>query len=458
MTELVVDNFAGGGGASVGIEDAIGGTVDIAINHDAAAIAMHEANHPGTHHYQEDIWQVNPVQACKGQRVGLAWFSPDCKHFSRAKGGAPKRSKEIRSLAWTVTYWAGQVRPRVIILENVEEFEDWGPLDAMGRPDKDKMGETFKQWVAALQDLGYKVEWRSLVAADYGAPTTRKRLFLIARCDGLPIVWPEATHTKDEHTPAHSIIDWSLDCPSVFGKRPSGRPLAKATMDRIAKGLERFVFNQEVPTPFIIRTGHAWKDGTVPGGWRGQSLNDPLATVCATNDKNLVVPFIARHWGGMVGKDITHPWPTVTERCAQDQLAAAFLTKFYGTSVGSDARSPLGTVTAGGWKHGLVEAFLLKYYGTGGPRSVSEPLDTLTTKARYGLVEVYGEQYQLVDVGMRMLQPHELYAAQDFPEDYDINPVLPTTGKRITKTDQLRLCGNSVVPRMSKVLVEANYQ
>lgn len=424
-TELIVDNFAGGGGASVGIEDAAGRRVDIAINHDAAAVAMHTRNHPLTYHYQSDIWDVDPEQACRGNKVGLAWFSPDCKHFSRAKGGAPNRSTEIRSLAWTVTLWAAKVRPRVIMLENVEEFEDWGPLDYAGRPDKARAGETFNQWLGSLRMLGYHVEWRSLSAADYGAPTTRRRLFLIARRDGQPIVWPKATHNQSNYTAAHTVIDWSLPCPSVFGKRPNGKTLAKATMDRVARGLERFVFNSDEPKPFIIRTGHAWKDGRVPGGWRGQALEQPLATVCATNDKALVMPFVARHWGGMTGRSISQPWPTLTEKACQDQLCAAFL---------------------------------LKYYGTGGARSVSEPLDTLTTKARYGLVQVYGEPYQLVDVGMRMLEPHELYAAQDFPDDYVIDFTMPHTGRRITKTDQLRLCGNSVVPRMSKVLVEANYR
>ena len=352
MSELIVDNFAGGGGASLGIEDGAGRRVDIAINHDASAVAMHEANHPDTYHYRENIWQVDPTEACGGRRVGLAWFSPDCKHFSRAKGGAPNRSEDVRSLAWTVCYWAAKVRPRVIMLENVEEFEDWGPLDYAGRPDRSRMGETFQQWVGSLRDLGYHVEWRSLSAADYGAPTTRKRLFLIARCDGQPIVWPRATHRQSEYTPAHTIIDWSLPCPSVFGNRPSGRPLVKSTMDRIAEGLRRFVFNAEEPMPFIIRTGHAWKDGTVPGGWRGQTIDQPLATVCATNDKAIIAPFIARHWGGMVGRSINKPWPTLTTKACQDQL---------------------------------VTAFLLKYYGNGGARSVNAPVDTLTTKAGYGL-------------------------------------------------------------------------
>ncbi len=419
--ELVVDNFAGGGGASVGLEDGLGRSVDIAINHDADAVCMHQANHPNARHYHEDILDVSPTEAAGGQRVGLAWFSPDCKHFSRAKGGQPNRSDKVRGLAWVVTRWAEEVRPRIIMLENVEEFEDWGPLDECGRPIKERMGETFREWNRRLHVLGYKVQWRSLVAADYGAPTTRRRLFLIARRDGLPIVWPKESHAKEEHVPAHTIVDWSLECPSVFGARPSGRKLVKATMNRVVEGLRRFVFEAEYPTPFIIRTGHAWKDGTVPGGWRGQQITDPLATVCSTNDKNLVVPWVARHWGGMVGRDINMPWPTITQKGAQDQLCAAFL---------------------------------MKYFGTGGARPITEPIGALTTKARYGLVEVHGSQYQLMDVGMRMLQPHELYAAQAFPDDYIIDPVLD--GRRLTKTAQIKLCGNSVCPPIPKAMVQAN--
>ncbi len=379
---------------------------------------MHEVNHPGARHYTEDIWDVDPNEACKGKRVGLAWFSPDCKHFSKAKGGAPNRSEAVRGLAWVVTYWASQVKPRVIMLENVEEFENWGPLNPEGHPIRDKMGETFKQWIGRLEELGYKVEWRRLLAADYGAPTTRLRLFLIARCDGLPIVWPAATHAPETYRQAHEIIDWSLPCPSIFGRK---RPLVKATMDRIAKGLERYVFGQ-TQTPFLVRTGHAWKDGTVPGGWRGQTLDKPLATVCATNDKNLVVPFIARHWGGMVGREITRPWPTITAKGCQDQL---------------------------------LSAFLVKYFGTSTAQPLSKPIGTLTGKARYGLVTIEGQNYKLVDIGMRMLQPPELYAAQAFPSDYIIDPVLD--GKPLTKTAQIRLCGNSVCPPVPREMVRANY-
>lgn len=418
--ELVVDNFAGGGGASVGMEQGMDQTIDIAINHDDEAIAMHKANHPNTRHYMEDIWEVDPKEACRGQRVGLAWFSPDCKHFSRAKGSAPKRSKQIRGLAWVVLRWARAVRPRIIMLENVEEFRTWGPLGQDGRPIKARKGETFDTWARKLEREGYVVEFRTLIAADYGAPTTRKRLFMIARCDGQPIVWPAASHTKAEYKPAHSIIDWSLPCPSVFGRK---RPLVKATMDRIAKGLERFVFNSSEPDPYIIRTGHAWKGGRVPGGWRGQPLESPLATVCATNDKALIIPFVARHWGGMVGRSINLPWPTVTSKGCQDQI---------------------------------LSAFLIKYFGQSTVNSLNTPLGTLTSRDRYGLVTIKGEEYKLIDVGMRMLQPHELFAAQAFPADYIINPLY--NGKPLTKTTQVRLCGNSVCPPIPAAMVAANYE
>ncbi len=268
--ELIVDNFAGGGGASTGIEEATGFSVDIAINHDPKAIAMHKANHPNTKHYCEDVWQVDPVQACNGHPVGLAWFSPDCKHFSKAKGGKPK-DKNIRGLAWVACRWAGLVRPRVIMLENVEEFKTWGPLNRGHHPVKSKQGRTFDKFVRQLQDLGYEVQFRELVAADYGAPTMRKRFFMIARCDKKPIVWPEPTHAPADseavkkgllkpYVGAYTQIDFSRPCHSIFDtaeqiKKKYGikavRPLAPKTMERIARGLKKFVLDN--PEPFIVQ-------------------------------------------------------------------------------------------------------------------------------------------------------------------------------------------------------------
>jgi DNA (cytosine-5)-methyltransferase 1 len=440
--ELVIDNFAGGGGASTGIEAAIGRPCDIAINHNADAIRMHQANHPETRHYVEDIWQVDPREACSGLPVGLVWFSPDCTHFSRARGYKPV----IRGLAWTVVRWAKAVAPRVMVMENVEEFQTWGPLIEVERngetvqmPDPDRKGETFERWVAKLRDLGYAIEFRSLNAADYGAPTTRRRLFMIARRDRMQdqVVFPEATHGKGRDlpwVPAHEVIDWTLNCPSIFTRK---RKLADATMNRIAMGVERYVSNGD---PFIVRHGHYSKRtgaGLLPGKgaglFRGQSLDDPLATICATNDKNLVVPWLIKHYGGMVGNPMTDTIGTVTARDSQS-LAAALL-------------APEGATD----RSAQVNAFLLKYYGTAVGQSMKQPLHTITTKDRFALIEVLGTPYRIIDIGMRMLQPGELYSAQGFPTGYQHE--VDGEGVAFTKTQQIALCGNSVAPPVAEAIV-----
>lgn len=528
--ELVVDNFAGGGGASTGIEAAIGRPVDIAINHDPEAIAMHQANHPETKHFCENIWEVDPKEACGSRPVGLAWFSPDCTHFSRAKGSQP-REQGIRGLAWVVIRWARAVAPRVIVLENVEEFQTWGPLLEDGRPDPEQAGETFRDWLSQLASLGYTVEFRSIVAADYGAPTTRQRLFLVARRDGFNPAWPRPTHGKGCNEGWHSaaeVIDWSLPCPSIFDR---ARPLAEATLRRIAAGIRKYVIEALQPfivkyhggqawrgqdceqplhtvdtanrygivCPFVVRHGHystitgaGLEPGRGCGTFRGQSLSQPLATICATNDKHLVVPlvtaqwgnsvgrsvedplgtvtaiphhyltaaFVTKHYGGVVGHDVNRPLGVVTGR-DHHALTAAFLTKFYGTSTGADAREPLPTVTAnrkGGGHLAEVRAFLIKYYGAGGApqtANIFTPLHTVTAAARFGLgvVLLGGETYQIVDIGMRMLQPHELFAAQGFPASYVIDPEFH--GKPLTKTAQIKLAGNSVCPPVAQALVAA---
>ena len=291
LDEIIVDNFAGGGGASTGIELAAGRPVDIAINHDPDAILMHRTNHPYTTYYQASVWDVDPVEVCRGRQVGLAWFSPDCKHFSKAKGGKPV-SRNIRGLAWIVLRWAGTVRPRVIILENVEEFQTWGPV-RRGHPVKSKSGQTFRQWTEQLRALGYALEWRELVAADYGAPTTRKRFFLVARCDGRPIVWPEATHApadspevktgiKKPWRSAAEIIDWSLPTPSIFDSKEkirerygitAIRPLAGNTLRRVARGIDKFVIR--AAEPFLVAVNHG-------EGIRAKSLDNTMNTVNAT--------------------------------------------------------------------------------------------------------------------------------------------------------------------------------
>jgi len=489
--EIFVDNFAGGGGASTGIEMATGRSVDIAINHDPAAIAMHEANHPETVHYCESVWDVDPRTVTAGRPVALCWFSPDCTHFSKAKGGKP-RDKNIRGLAWVALRWAATVRPRVIILENVEEFVTWGPLDKNGYPDPKQKGRTFKTFVNALRRQGYQVDWRELRACDYGAPTIRKRLFLIARCDGRPIVWPEPTHGDPESAAVKSgklkpwrtaaeIIDWSIPCPSIFERK---RPLAENTMRRIARGIMKFVMNN--PNPFIIKVNHHGER------FRGQRIDEPMQTITAKNGWGIVAPVIARQFGQSVGHGVDEPLGTITAGgMGKSQLVAAFLAKYHteinhdargqtldrplltqdtsnrfalvtshlvkmrGTNIGQPVTEPLQTITAGGNHFGEVRAFLLKYYGsTDNGQQLDDPLHTITTKDRFGLVTIEGVDYQIVDIGMRMLEPHELFAAQGFPPTYIIDR--DVSGKPYPKSEQVARCGNSVPPPFAEALVRAN--
>lgn len=443
MKELIIDNFAGGGGASTGIELAIGRSVDIAINHDEAAILMHKTNHPNTKHYCENVWEVDPLVACQGRPVVLAWFSPDCKHFSKAKGGKPVE-KAIRGLAWVAVKWAKTVKPRVIMLENVEEFKTWGPLliDGKGNayPDPKRKGETFQQFIKALQRFGYKVDYRELRACDYGAPTNRKRFFLIARCDGKPIRWPEPTHgapnspevlsgTLKPWKTAAEIIDWSLPCLSIFERE---KPLAENTLKRIAKGIQKFVIDNLAP--FIVQVNHS----------KAQHH------YCAA--------FISKYYAGNYqgsGADLNNPAPTVTAK-DHNALITAFITKFYKTGIGQRADEPLHTVTTSPGHFAEVRAFLMTYYGNGEDigQKISEPLRTVTSKDRFGIVTVAGQDYQIVDIGMRMLQPKELFRAQGFPDDYVIDR--DYTGKAYSKTAQVARCGNAVPPPFAEALVRAN--
>jgi DNA (cytosine-5)-methyltransferase 1 len=655
--EIILDSFAGGGGASTGIEMALGRSPDVAINHDADALAMHEVNHPHTLHLNSNIWQIDPDAVMPGRPIGLAWFSPDCKHHSKAKGGKPL-SRNIRDLAWVVVLWAQRRRPRVILLENVEEFQDWCPLDETDRPAEGRKGETFRKWVGEFKKLGYKVEWRQLRACDYGAPTIRKRLFLAARCDGRPIVWPTPTHGNPKSEEVQSgklqpwrtaaeIIDWTLPCHSIFLTREEGRavgvnrPLAEATMARIAKGVQRYVI--DAAEPFIISVAHGFSGGrreypmeeplgTVTGGGiahglvvptiiqtgygerAGQSprvpgIDKPLGTVVAGGVKHALVetvlepaPFVtyAQHGGanrpadaplhtitasqkdqnaivvpviagcgGRAGqsrpRSADEPLQTVTTK-ADSVLAAVHLTKFSENSVGHLPDEPLHTVMAGAPRHGVVaahitkfntgsvgsgadeplhtitansfikrpggaapigvvaaflaqhnggkcpgsrpadepvstvtatgaqqgvvsahllslkgsdrrasdievphptvtaqgthsaevRAFLVKYYGNDKDGvSPAEPMHTVPTRDRFGLVMVHGEPYEIVDIGMRMLRPRELFRAQGFPDSYVIDR--RPDGTKLTGTASVRMCGNSVSPVMAKALVAANY-
>ncbi|PTM44734.1 DNA (cytosine-5)-methyltransferase 1 [Sphingomonas aerolata] len=620
---IIVDNFAGGGGASTGIEAATGRDIDVAINHDEEAIAMHTANHPRTRHHCQSIWSIDPLDAVTidgtPQPVRLAWFSPDCTHHSNARGGKP-REKGIRDLAWVVVSWVERLgpklKPAVIKVENVEEFLTWGPLDDEGKRIPGRNGEEFSKWIAALRRHGYKVEWKVLKASRYGTPTIRKRLCLIARCDGLPIVWPQETNgpgTPAPYRTAAECIDWSIPCPSIFLTKEEGRaigvkrPLADATMARIAKGIQRYVI--DAAQPFIVNLTHHGSERvesveepfkTITGAHRGEkalvvpivsyaqqggsnrSVEDPMHTICAsTKDQNTVVAahIMTMRNSGKPFNGADEPVHTITAHGAHLNVIAAHITKFHEGSVGHaadeplhtitsnsyikrpggnvplgivaatmvqtgygeregqaaralDIEAPLGTVVAGGGKHavvsaflaqhntmpnggihaghsaeepmstvtttgshqgvvaahlislkgsdrrdgpvdepvpaitagglhvGEVRAFLLKYYGgesSDEGHDIDAPLGSVTTRDRFGLVMVQGEPYQIVDIGMRMLTPRELFAAQGFPADYVIDPIGPS-GKPLTKTAQIRMCGNSVCPPLAAALVRANYE
>ena len=571
---LFVDNFAGGGGASTGIELATGYSVDIAINHDPEAIRMHKANHPNTKHYCENVWAVDPVKACGGHPVALAWFSPDCKHFSKAKGGKPK-DKNIRGLAWVACRWAGLVRPNVIMLENVEEFKTWGPLNRRHHPIKSKQGKTFEKFVQQLTDLGYDVEFRELVAADYGAPTMRKRFFMIARCDGKPIVWPEPTHAPADseevksgilksYVGAYTQIDFSKPCPSIFDtsekiKKKYGiravRPLAPKTMERIARGMKKFVLDN--PEPFIIQCNHAGErkpqdikepmptitgkhgfgviepilapviDKTYGGNYQGSGSNvsepidtfttvdhnrlveailtpymgtnttnhpggnckNPIHTITTGNQQCLISPTLIQYHSettrkGVRGQTIKAPILTVDgsnryglvqsflkqitdekekkiptakdslKTDSDDLLQTSCLIQMNNQCDGKNIKDPIPTITAGDGHFGEVRAFLVKYYGQGTGQSVKDPLDTVTSRDRFGLVTIKGVDYQIVDIGLRMLEPRELYGCQGFPDDYIIDH--DYTGKTYPRSEQVRRCGNAVCPPIPAALVKAN--
>ncbi|HBV3286416.1 TPA: DNA cytosine methyltransferase [Klebsiella pneumoniae] len=608
MREIIVDNFAGGGGASTGIELAIGRSVDIAINHDPNAVAMHTTNHPDTLHYCESVYEVRPKVATAGRPVALAWFSPDCRHFSKAKGAKPVE-KAIRGLAWVVLRWGLDVKPRVMKLENVEEFKTWGPLLAGEmRPDPARAGETFEAFIGMLttgisadhpalaecceflnisldsedaarlvNGLGYTVEYRELRACDYGAPTIRKRFFMVMRCDGKPIVWPEATH-GDPKSPAvqagklapwrtaAECIDWSIPAPSIIGRK---KPLAENTLRRIARGIQRFVIDSA--SPFIVKCNHTTTKGKYDC-FRGQPLTDPLQTITKTHGYAVAVPHLTKFRTGATGQPVTEPVPTVTAGTSkrpggnghalgivEAELApfmagnggseyqakprsldkpahtilkesracvvAPVIARQFGASVGHRADEPSATITAGGGgKSQLVSAFLAKHYGGNytGPgvgldepahsvttvdhhavvashlvklrgtcrdgQRTDEPMPTITAGGQHvgevkttlavedydeeraqqvlaflqefcgeectGLVEIAGVTYRIVDIGMRMLQPHELYRAQGFPEWYIIDR--DYRGVKYAKDKQVARCGNAVPPPFAEALVRAN--
>ena len=682
-TELIIDNFAGGGGTSTGLEQAFGRPVDIAINHDPEALAMHAANHPHTTHLCESVWDVDPIKVTGNRPVGLVWLSPDCKHFSKAKGGKPVE-KKIRGLAWVTLRWAAKCKPRVIMLENVEEFKTWGPLlveaDGSAKPDPAKKGKTFDSFIRQLRGHGYTVDYREMRGCDHDTPTIRKRFFLVARRDGIAIKWPEPTHGAPDsigvragkllpYRTAAECIDFSLPCPSIFER---DRPLAPATLRRIAKGIMRYVVDaadpfivgaggparageprptarpfgtllarndsyfcaptivpvthqggdrtESIGEPFrtitgahrgekalgvatLVQVGYGEREGQAPraldiekplgtvvgaaakhalveaelapfvmtnttghpgagadmpvptitaagnqalvsavlvdaahgevspGGVKrwGTGAHDveaPLGTVTASGNKAVATAFLAKHYTGVVGSALGDPIGTVTA-CDHHSLVTAFLTehanasnqrvmpadeplrticaqvkgghfsmvsahiqrdmgasvghaadaplgtvtaggggksalvtsnmiKLRGTSTAAGTDEPLGTVSAGGQHHAEVRAFLLSYYGTDQAPEIDGPLATVTSRDRFGLVTIHGQDYQIVDIGLRMLQPRELFRAQGFPDDYIIGDD-PAQGLKLTKSAQVRMCGNSVCPPMAKALILANF-
>jgi DNA (cytosine-5)-methyltransferase 1 len=512
-SELIVDNFAGGGGASEGIWQALGRHVDVAINHNAKALAMHEVNHPQTHHLQEDVFEVDPKGVTQGRRVGMVWLSPDCRHHSRAKGGKPVE-KKVRGLAWVALKWAGQTHARVICLENVVEIQGWGPLVAMrdkasGRvlrndgsvapkgeqtPVSDQMlradvkhsGKHFNRLVARLRAMGYVVEFKELVACDYGVPTTRRRLFLIARNDGRPIEWPAQTHADPKSLKvqakklkpwrtAAECLDFDINCPSVFLSKDEGRlvgakrPLAEATMARVGKGVLRYVV--QAAKPFLVKAqggaiagaslatvGYGERKGQSP---RVPAIDEPLGTVVAGAGKHaLVTALMIKHYGGVVGFGLHgEPMHTVTatdhhslvlatlakddaNNPAKVDLEASSIMKMRGTNVGHATDEPLHTVSAQGTHFAEIRALLTKCAGSG---FAHDPT----------LVRVKGETYQITDIGMRMLKARELFRAMSFPESYVIGNDA-SQGLSLTQEQQIRMVGNSVPPLLVKAIVMAN--
>lgn len=567
--EIVVDFFCGGGGAGTGLEMGLGRPVTVAKNHNPAAISMHTANHPAARHYTTDVFEGDPDEECQGRPVGWFHMSPDCTHHSQAAGGQP-RKREIRNLSWIGLKWGGKKKPRVISLENVKQILHWGPLiakrdKATGRvmkldgtvaapgervpvhqqflvPNPKRRGITWRRFVHLLEGMGYQVEWRIIKACDFGAPTSRERLFMIARCDGQPIVWPEPTHAKkpskdqQKWRTAADCIDWTVPSKSIFGRK---KALADATLRRVAKGMKKFVIDS--PQPFIVpianwsgelaqsadeplRTVTSWPRGgsfamaspvilpathqgadrvndpaeplpTVTAANRGELMmaspmmvgtggpsfsgkpvpaDQPVGTLLTQNHRALVAAFIEQANGGFnttPAKGADEPMSTVTNTGSQQRLATASLATLRRNCIGRAIDEPVPTMTAGAEHHALlkytlspeheegalrVAAFLVSYYGASHASDANEPLPTITTKDRLALVTVYvkGTPYVIVDICLRMLQPHELYRAQGFPASYIIDK--GADGKPFTKTEQVHMCGNSVSPPPMAALARAN--
>lgn len=475
---LIIDCFAGGGGASTGIEMALGRQVDIAINHDPDAILMHKTNHPNTLHLTEDIFKVDLQKYVKGRHVALMWASPDCTSHSKAKGGKP-RKHGLRILPWAVYKHAKAILPDVIIMENVEEIQQWGPLDADGHPIPERKGEDYMKFINAMKTLGYIFGSRELVAADYGAPTTRKRWYAVFRRDGEDIVWPEPTHNKNGSDgmkpwePIYKYLDLQDVGKSIFGRN---KPLAQNTMNRIARGLEKFVFNCR--EPFIVQVNH--------GGdtFRGQGIHEPMPTITQKHGFGVVTPLMIQYHSetapnSVRGQQVTEPIQTI-DTSNRYGLVMTYLTKFYKTCTGQSLYEPIHTVTTSPGHFGTVSVFvadwndlresgideetarkctwvsqfIMEYYGCGTGQGLNEPLHTIVTKDRFAMITVLGNEYVIMDIFLRMLNAEELKLGQGFPKDYIIDR--DYRGNKYPVSKQVARIGNSVVPVMAQRLVEAN--
>lgn len=478
MNELIIDCFAGGGGASVGIEMALGRPVDIAINHDPDAILMHKTNHPDTLHLTEDIFKVDLKKYVQGRHVALMWASPDCTSHSKAKGGKP-REKGLRILPWAVYKHARAILPDVILMENVEEIQQWGPLDTKGYPIKERRGEEYNKFIMAMKSLGYEFDCRELIAADYGAPTTRKRWYAIFRRDGKNIVWPEPTHNKNgtgglkPWEPIWKYLNLNDMGKSIFDRK---KPLVENTMRRIAKGLEKFVFNN--PEPFLVQVNHGGDN------FRGQSILEPLPTITTKHGFGVVTPLLVQYHSettqnGVRGQSIAKPIQTI-DTSNRYAMVSAFMTKFYKSGIGQSLNEPIHTITTSpghfgtvsilalDWnelqKNGVdeeivrkctwVSKFIMEYYGTGTGQTLKDPLHTIVTKDRFALITILGNEYAILDIYLRMLSPEELKLGQGFPIDYIIDR--DYRWKKYPISKQVARIGNSVVPIMAQKLVEAN--
>lgn len=516
MRDLIIDCFAGGGGASVGIEMALGRPVDIAINHDPQAIRMHKVNHPDTLHLTEDIFKVDLQKYVRGRHVALMWASPDCTSHSKAKGGQP-REKGLRILPWAVYKHTKAILPDVIIMENVEEIQQWGPLDKTGHPIPERKGEDYKKFITAMKSLGYDFDSRELVAADYGAPTTRKRWYAIFRRDGKPIIWPEPTHSKKgtdglkKWEPIWKYLDLSDMGKSIFDRK---KPLAEKTMNRIARGMEKFVFN--CPEPFIVQVNHGGDNfrgqnihepmPTITGkhgfgvvtpyimqigqtGFcadRNRSMEEPMSTVVTKNEHCLISPILIQYHSettkiGVRGQSLVEPIQTI-DTSNRYGLVMSFLTKFYKSGSGQSLAEPIHTITTSPGHFGQVSVlaipkeellsnvgneadeiiqkcswvsqFIMEYYGCGIGQSINGPLHTIVTKDRFALVAVLGNEYTIMDIFLRMLKPKELMLGQGFPPDYILDRDIDL--KPYPISEQVARIGNSVVPIMAQSLVSAN--